>query len=61
MLRGRRNDEVKGTNKLRDRQDYNRGDAGIQVGTGVWFYDFNVDFTFRHGFVNMISGKDGLS
>lgn len=50
-----------GSIKLRDRQDYNRGDAGIQVGTGVWFYDFNVDFTFRHGFVDMISGKDGLS
>lgn len=47
--------------KLSEMDNFNRWDAGIQVGAGLWFYYFNVDFTYRHGFVGMISGKDGFS
>ncbi len=31
--------------------DYTRYDAGLQVGIGVWFQQFNLDFTYQKGFI----------
>lgn len=33
--------------------DYNRFDAGIQAGVGLWFDRFNLDFTYQRGFIGM--------
>lgn len=32
-----------------------RFDAGIQAGLGAWFKKFNLDVTYRHGFVGYVS------
>lgn len=34
---------------------YNRFDAGIQAGIGVWYGRWNLDFTYERGFCNMIN------
>lgn len=33
----------------------NRFDAGLQGGIGVWYKKFNLDVTYRHGFVGFVS------
>lgn len=40
--------------------DYNRFDAGINVGVGVWYSRFNLDFSYQHGFVNVFTDMDGF-
>ena len=37
-----------------DGHNYCRGDAGIQVGIGVWLGRFNIDLTYQRGFVTQI-------
>lgn len=37
--------------------EWNRFDAGMNIGFGVWYDRFNLDFTFQRGFVEAI--KDG--
>lgn len=32
--------------------DYQRFDAGIQFGVGVWYKKFNLDFTYQRGFIS---------
>lgn len=36
---------------LGDWEDWNRFDAGMQVGAGVWYNRFNIDFTYHYGFI----------
>ncbi len=38
---------------LEDLKDYSRFDAGMNIGIGVWFGHFNLDFSWQRGFVNM--------
>jgi len=47
--------------KLSDLDKFHRWDSGVQVGVGLWFYDFNIDVTFRHGFIDIFPGIHGLS
>lgn len=34
--------------------DWNRFDAGMNIGFGVWYDRFNLDFTFQRGFVEAV-------
>lgn len=43
--------EELGISKLKDRYDFQAFDAGMQVGLGVWWKRFNLDFTYQRGFV----------
>ena len=36
-------------------------DIGAQIGAGVWIENFNIDLSYRHGFVTMFHGADGLA
>lgn len=36
---------------LEDEFDYQEFDAGLQVGVGVWYKRFNLDFTYQRGFL----------
>ncbi len=38
--------------------DWNRFDAGMALGFGVWYDRFNLDFTWQRGFVDAISDWD---
>ena len=38
--------------------DWNRFDAGMALGFGVWYERFNLDFTWQRGFVDAISDWD---
>lgn len=38
--------------------DYNRFDAGIQAGIGVWYGRWNLDFTYQRGFCSIYSFDD---
>ncbi len=44
---------------LGDIDDYNRFDAGINFGIGVWYNRFNLDFSLQRGFCEII--KDSKS
>lgn len=35
--------------------DWNRFDAGMNIGFGLWYDRFNLDFTFQRGFVEAMS------
>ena len=39
--------------------DWNRFDAGMQIGFGAWYKNYNLDFTYHRGFVKAID-YDGL-
>lgn len=41
------------TDYLKEHMDYQAFDAGMQLGLGVWFNRFNLDFTYQRGFVPM--------
>ena len=41
--------------------DWNRFDAGMALGFGVWYDRFNLDFTWQRGFVDAISDWDVYS
>ena len=41
--------------------DWNRFDAGMALGVGVWYDRFNLDFTWQRGFVDAISDWDVYS
>ena len=43
--------DLKYYNKDGDLVDYQRLDAGIQFGVGVWYKNVNLDFTYQRGFV----------
>lgn len=36
---------------ISDFDDYQRVDAGIQFGVGVWYKNINLDFTYQRGFI----------
>ena len=36
---------------INDLEDYQRVDAGIQFGVGVWYKNINLDFTYQRGFI----------
>lgn len=44
-------DEKQSISYLKDNFDFNCFDAGMQVGIGVWWKKFNLDFTYQRGFV----------
>lgn len=48
-----------GEYNLGDIEDYNRFDAGINFGIGVWYNRFNLDFSLQRGFCEII--KDSKS
>ncbi|WP_455624170.1 PorT family protein [Parabacteroides sp.] len=35
--------------------DWNRPDAGMNIGFGIWYDRFNLDFTFQRGFIEAAS------
>lgn len=37
---------------LGDLEDYQRFDAGMQIGVGVWYKKFNFDITYQRGFID---------
>lgn len=41
--------------------DYNHFDAGMNLGVGVWYDRFNLDFTYQRGFIDAFSDSDGFS
>lgn len=41
--------------------DWNRFDAGMQIGFGVWYNNFNLDFTYHRGFVKPIEDVKAYS
>lgn len=41
--------------------DYNRIDAGLNVGVGVWYSRYNLDFTYQRGFISAFSDVDGFN
>lgn len=45
---------------LADNMDVNDFDAGIQIGAGVWFKRFNLDFTYQRGFCAVVDVPDGV-
>lgn len=49
---------VKETLKMKDFEGYNRFDAGMNIGFGVWYGRYNLDFTFQRGFVSAIDDID---
>lgn len=44
-------DEKETISYLKDNYDFKCFDAGMQVGIGVWWKKFNLDFTYQRGFV----------
>lgn len=40
--------------------DYNRFDAGLNLGVGVWYDRFNLDFSYQRGFVDVFTDLDGV-
>lgn len=40
--------------------DYNHFDAGLNIGAGVWYDRFNLDFTYQRGFIDAFSDFDGI-
>lgn len=40
--------------------DYNRFDAGINLGVGVWYDRFNLDFSYQRGFIDVFTDFDGI-
>lgn len=41
------------TADIGDLEKYSRFDAGLNLGIGVWYGHFNIDFIWQRGFVNM--------
>lgn len=41
--------------------DYNHFDAGMNLGVGVWYDRFNLDFTYQRGFIDAFSDFDGIN
>lgn len=46
------------SSSIYDLESYNGFDAGLQVGVGVWFNRFNLDFTYQRGFMNVSDDDD---
>lgn len=44
--------------KLSDLDGWQRVDAGMKVGVGVWYDRFNLDFTWKRGFISPIDEED---
>lgn len=44
--------------KIKDIEDMQRLDAGLNLGVGFWFGRFNLDFTWQRGFMSMIDNCD---
>lgn len=44
-----KNDKIE--SNIKDWGDWNRYDAGLNAGFGVWYSRFNLDFTFQRGFI----------
>lgn len=40
--------------------DYNHYDVGMNIGVGVWYDRFNLDFTYQRGFIDVFSDADGI-
>lgn len=40
--------------------DYNHFDAGLNVGAGLWYGRYNLDFTYQRGFIDIFSDFDGI-
>lgn len=41
--------------------DYNHFDAGMNLGVGVWYDRYNLDFTYQRGFIDAFSDSDGFN
>ncbi len=44
-------DHISGDSSIGDWEDWNRFDAGLQLGFGVWYDRYNLDFTWQRGFI----------
>lgn len=40
--------------------DYNHFDAGMNIGIGVWYDRFNLDFAYQRGFIDVFTDLDGI-
>lgn len=39
---------------------YNRFDAGMGIGAGIWYGRYNLDLTYQHGFIDAFTESDGF-
>lgn len=46
-------DDYEWDNEDMDELDYNDFDAGMQMGAGIWYKRFNLDFTYQRGFAKV--------
>lgn len=46
---------------LGDIVDYQRFDAGLNAGFGVWYGPFNLDFTFQRGFIEAVKNAEAYT
>lgn len=44
-------DSEKSEVKIGDWEDWKRFDAGMNIGVGIWYDRFNLDFTYQRGFI----------
>jgi len=47
--------------KMKDWDDWNRYDVGLNAGFGVWYGRFNLDFTFRRGFIETFDDSESYT
>lgn len=40
--------------------DYNAFDAGLNVGVGLWYGRYNLDFTYQRGFIDVFTDCGGI-
>ena len=40
--------------------DYNRFDAGLNLGVGLWYDRFNLDLSYQRGFIDVFTDFDGM-
>jgi hypothetical protein len=41
--------------------EWNRFDAGMNIGFGIWYDRFNLDFTFQRGFVEAATDSEAYT
>ncbi len=49
----------KASNRKTD-STYHYPDVGMNIGVGIWYGRFNLDFTYQRGFIDVFSDMDGI-
>jgi hypothetical protein len=50
---GKETEKASADTKMSDWSDFNRGDVGLKFGVGLWWDRYNLDFSYRQGFLNV--------